>query len=226
MNPCTLGWYLPLLVKDVPGALQPSDGERHQDDAGGPSNPSTTGTHSGRAISNAGTGRDGQKSRNGSGSASAAESHHHHHHRTQGEVTTSNRKQQAPQVTSVSASAEGTSSDEESSSVSPASSHPGAVSGNATWKDLDSKFRRDLPDDVYAARLVYRGMVMRACPGIRMLDGVETSEKEREKAEKILKGMIGINREKKKTIAGAGVAGAVAATAGGSMGAKGKTVSS
>ncbi|KAG1763031.1 hypothetical protein EDD22DRAFT_888907 [Suillus occidentalis] len=28
MNPCTLGWYLPLLVKDVPGALQPSeDGE-------------------------------------------------------------------------------------------------------------------------------------------------------------------------------------------------------
>ncbi|KAF9485890.1 L domain-like protein [Pholiota conissans] len=26
MNPCTLGWYLPLLVKDVPGALQPSEG--------------------------------------------------------------------------------------------------------------------------------------------------------------------------------------------------------
>lgn len=25
MNPCTLGWYLPLLVRDVPGALQPSD---------------------------------------------------------------------------------------------------------------------------------------------------------------------------------------------------------
>ncbi|KAG5221203.1 sin component scaffold protein [Salix suchowensis] len=24
MNPCTLGWYLPLLVKDIPGALQPS----------------------------------------------------------------------------------------------------------------------------------------------------------------------------------------------------------
>lgn len=29
MNPCTLGWYLPLLVKDIPGALQPSDSERH-----------------------------------------------------------------------------------------------------------------------------------------------------------------------------------------------------
>ena len=28
MNPCTLGWYLPLLVKDAPGALQPSDGDR------------------------------------------------------------------------------------------------------------------------------------------------------------------------------------------------------
>ena len=26
MNPFSLGWYLPLLVRDVPGALQPSEG--------------------------------------------------------------------------------------------------------------------------------------------------------------------------------------------------------
>lgn len=25
MNPCTLGWYLPLLVKDGPGALEPCE---------------------------------------------------------------------------------------------------------------------------------------------------------------------------------------------------------
>ncbi|KAH6907969.1 hypothetical protein BKA70DRAFT_1280344 [Coprinopsis sp. MPI-PUGE-AT-0042] len=31
MNPCTLGWYLPLLVKDLPGALQPSEGRRKLD---------------------------------------------------------------------------------------------------------------------------------------------------------------------------------------------------
>ncbi|KAJ3998798.1 hypothetical protein F5050DRAFT_1566398 [Lentinula boryana] len=31
MNPCTLGWYLPLLVKDVPGALQPSEDGRKGD---------------------------------------------------------------------------------------------------------------------------------------------------------------------------------------------------
>ncbi|KAG7088634.1 hypothetical protein E1B28_012606 [Marasmius oreades] len=96
MNPCTLGWYLPLLVKDVPGALQPSEG----------------------------TG--GKKGNSG-----------------------------------------------------PA------------WQDLDSKFRRDLPNDSYIGRLAYRGLVMEACPKIRMLDGIEVTEKERDKAHKLLVGIIG-----------------------------------
>ncbi|KAG5648392.1 hypothetical protein DXG03_004966 [Asterophora parasitica] len=93
MNPCTLGWYLPLLVKDIPGALQPSEG-------------------------------------------------------------TGESK---------------------------------AVSG---WQELDSKFRRDLPDESYLGRLAYRGLVMRACPQIRMLDGVEVTEKERAKAQHLLVGML------------------------------------
>ncbi|KAH9947417.1 hypothetical protein B0H21DRAFT_738596 [Amylocystis lapponica] len=97
MNPCTLGWYLPLLVKDVPGALQPSD------------------------------------------AADAA--------------------QRAP--------AEG------------------------AWRELDAKFRRDLPDAAYAGRLAYRGLVMRACPRMRMLDGIEVSGKERDKAERLLRGVLG-----------------------------------
>ena len=92
MNPCTLGWYLPLLVKDVPGALQPSE---------------------------------------------------------------------------------------------KAKDHKGC------WKELDSKFRRDLPDETYLGRLAYRGLIMRACPRIRLLDGVDVSEKEREKADRLLKGMSG-----------------------------------
>ena len=89
MNPCTLGWYLPLLVKDVPGALQPSEKKR-----------------------------------------------------------------------------EG-------------------------WQELDKKFRLDLPDEGYIGRLAYRGLIMRGCRGLRMLDGVGISEKERKKAEELLVGISG-----------------------------------
>jgi protein NUD1 len=97
MNPCTLGWYLPLLVKDVPGALQPSEG---------------------------GGGRRGESALDHS------------------------------------------------------------------WQELDAKFRRDLPDEAYIGRLAYRGLVMRACPRIRMLDGVEVTEKERTKAQRLLVGIL------------------------------------
>ena len=94
MNPCTLGWYLPLLVKDVPGALQPSEGRR-----GG--------------------------------------------------------------------------------------------EGGEGWQALDSKFRRDLPNSSYIGRLAYRGLIMRACGRIGMLDGVSVSEKERMKANGLLEGIMG-----------------------------------
>jgi len=103
MNPCTLGWYLPLLVKDLPGALQPSEKNSEGEDG-----------HS-----------RGEKGRTEYG-----------------------------------------------------------------WQELDSKFRRDLPDDAYVGRLAYRGLVMRACPRIGMLDGVEVSEKERTKAGQLLQGMM------------------------------------
>jgi len=99
MNPCTLGWYLPLLVRDVPGALQPSE------------------------------------------------------------------------------SVEKT-----------------AAKQRVGWQELDSKFRRDLPDESYVGRLAYRGLVMKACPRIRLLDGVEVSEKERVKAERLLVGILGRRR--------------------------------
>lgn len=99
MNPCTLGWYLPLLVKDVPGALQPSE------DGGG---------------------RKGRKG-----------------------------------------------------------------DGGQRWQELDSKFRRDLPDEGYIGRLAYRGLMMRGCRRLRLLDGVGVSEKERKKAEELLEGILG-----------------------------------
>lgn len=95
MNPSTLGWYLPLLVRDMPGALQPSE-------------------QGGR--------------------------------------------------------------------------------GGHVWSELDAKFRRDLPDDVYVGRLVYRGLVMHACGRLRVLDGVDVTEKERRKANQLLQGIKGKGR--------------------------------
>ncbi|KAI0351465.1 hypothetical protein OH77DRAFT_1411124 [Trametes cingulata] len=106
MNPCTLGWYLPLLVKDLPGALQPSDGDRAS----------------------------------------------------------------------------------ENSTEQPSTRERGRQ--DLLWRELDAKFRRDLPDDAYVGRLAYRGLVMRACPHIRMLDGVEVERKERDKAEKLLRSIF------------------------------------
>ena len=112
MNPCTLGWYLPLLVKDVPGALQPSE----QD-----------GDQGGR--------RHGESKTRGGGNSSGK--------------------------------------------------HP-----SWQWQELDAKFRRDLPDEAYVGRLAYRGLVMRACRDVKILDGIQVSEKEREKAERLLTGIL------------------------------------
>jgi len=57
--------------------------------------------------------------------------------------------------------------------------------------ELDRRFRRDLPDDVYVGRLAYRGLVMRRCAGMRSLDGVDVTEKERTKAELVIRGLLG-----------------------------------
>ncbi|CEL62378.1 Septation initiation network scaffold protein cdc11 OS=Schizosaccharomyces pombe (strain 972 / ATCC 24843) GN=cdc11 PE=1 SV=1 [Rhizoctonia solani AG-1 IB] len=98
MNPFSLGWYLPLLVRDVPGALQPSE---------------------------------------------------------------TNGKNSAP------------------------------------WSDLDVKFRRDLPDELYIGRLAYRGLVMRVCPQVRIMDGIEITQPERAKAQKLL---LGIEQSHKASV--------------------------
>jgi protein NUD1 len=60
-----------------------------------------------------------------------------------------------------------------------------------SWQALDVKFRRDLPDEAYVGRLAYRGLVMRACPRVRLLDGVAVEGREREKAERLLQGVLG-----------------------------------
>lgn len=125
MNPCTLGWYLPILVQDIPGILQPSEDQPYSgDDASdGP--------------------RSGPQKRNSS----------HKKHGTHGAL-------------------------------------PLGRSHAQSWQELDAKFRGDLPDEAYVGRLAYRGLVMRACPKIRMLDGVLISSGEREKAERLLRDVL------------------------------------
>jgi hypothetical protein len=56
-----------------------------------------------------------------------------------------------------------------------------------SWSSLDAQFRRSLPDEWYGKRLVYRGLVMAACGGLRMLDGVEVGEGERRKAGELIR---------------------------------------
>lgn len=182
MNPCTLGWYLPLLVKDVPGALQPSDGDRHKSGTnpfsiGAPPKLEDDGTDDPQVGQQHSATRNGMKSRGNHQTVSQSSSTGH------------------DAVGSSLSSTKGTSGSD---------SHPDYYSKykqNSTWKDLDSKFRRDLPDDAYVGRMVYRGLVMRSCPDIRMLDGLEVSEKERDKAERILKEVLGAaarDRDKEK----------------------------
>ncbi|KAG8930263.1 hypothetical protein FRC01_003004 [Tulasnella sp. 417] len=132
MNPFSLGWYLPIIVHDLRGALQPSE--------------------------------RGESVTGGADAAGAAESNH--------QVASPQKR--------------------------------GRNSGSAvTWQDLDNKFRRDLPDELYVARLGFRGLVMRACPKLGMLDGVEVTVAEKEKAGKLLKGL-------ERSVNGVGSAKAVA----------------
>lgn len=130
MNPCTLGWYLPILVQDIPGILQPSEDQPYSGDdtSDGP--------------------RSGSQRRNSS-------------HKKHGNVA-------APLL---------------------------GRSHAQSWQELDAKFRGDLPDEAYVGRLAYRGLVMRACPKIKMLDGVLISVGEREKAERLLRDVLAAKRK-------------------------------
>ncbi|KAG8927688.1 hypothetical protein FRC02_007914 [Tulasnella sp. 418] len=107
MNPFSLGWYLPLIISDLPSALQPSEEHDRPDDGEG--------------------------------------------HGVLG--------------------------------------HPRRNSKVASWQALDDRFRRDLPDEVYLARMGFRGLVLRACERLTMFDGIEVTMPEREKSAKLLRGL-------------------------------------
>ncbi|KLO17318.1 L domain-like protein [Schizopora paradoxa] len=161
MNPCTLGWYLPLLVhdKDAPGALlQPSE------------------------FTTAAMGKtsDGSKQARGGNDEDAVYSHGTAS--SEIGVVAAGSHDAASSGARIRSDAPGMS--EKASATSPAKDGP------SRWEALDAEFRKGLPDAAYVGRLAYRGMVMRACPNLRVLDGVRVSEKERRKAEALLKRVL------------------------------------
>lgn len=142
MNPSTLGWYLPLLVRDIPGALQPSEsGSTFPQLLPNPSN-------------------SDQEEEVDRTTYSAVRLHPY-----ASRASKANRAAGKPDP-------------------------KGKAKQAATWEDLDAKFRRDLPNDSYLGRLSYRGLVMRACPKVQVIDGVHVSEGERAKAEQYLDGVL------------------------------------
>ncbi|KAI0823208.1 hypothetical protein BC628DRAFT_1411747 [Trametes gibbosa] len=180
MNPCTLGWYLPLLVKDLPGALQPSDDDRH---TGAPALPPPA---------------------PGAGQGPRRPAGPHHHHQAAAERGSAHGEPHAPS-SGPSSHARASVPDGDGLACAP-DAEPEAGRGRAhggrerererggqelAWRELDAKFRRDLPDEAYVGRLAYRGLVMRACGRVRMLDGVEVERKERDKAERLLRSVFG-----------------------------------
>ena len=193
MNPCTLGWYLPLLVKDLPGALQPSDRHPAANPLAiepGPSIPAGRPRET-DMLSSAPPREDKKRPRSDSSSEIAP-------------------------ATAV----RGSSPSSLHSLIPPAldsdSSGGGGGGGELTdrrersqnelvWRELDAKFRRDLPDEAYVGRLAYRGLVMRSCPRIAMLDGIQVERKERDKAERLLRSIFGAGKAKDAGLSSVGI---------------------
>lgn len=164
MNPCTLGWYLPLLVqdKDDGALLQPSEPPkgRHHSPFGLilPSGPIAGENPTNNAVDF----EEARKSRDGALPSLPATG-------TGNSLGTGIRPTDADPTSSL----------KNKDKYNP--SH---------WEALDSQFRRGLPDKAYAGRLAYRGLIMRACPHIKALDGVRIMEKEKRKAEALLRRVL------------------------------------
>ncbi len=58
----------------------------------------------------------------------------------------------------------------------------------------DAAWRRTLPNKVYAGRLAYRGLVMAGAVHLRVLDGVNVTRKERDKADELVRRLSEIRR--------------------------------
>jgi hypothetical protein len=71
--------------------------------------------------------------------------------------------------------------------------------GEEEWQELDAKFRRGLPDALYAERLVYRGMLMETCSRLKKVDGLHITDGERLKAGELLRRIEGQRKAARKS---------------------------
>jgi hypothetical protein len=67
------------------------------------------------------------------------------------------------------------------------------------WQELDAKFRRGLPDALYAERLVYRGKLMETCSRLKLVDGLHITDGERLKARELLGRIEGQRKAARKS---------------------------
>lgn len=64
----------------------------------------------------------------------------------------------------------------------------------AAWSTYDTRFRKNLPDEWYSKRLVYRGLIMQNCKKMRKLDGIVVEDGERKRANQLLEAALGIRK--------------------------------
>ncbi|WWC86221.1 uncharacterized protein L201_001094 [Kwoniella dendrophila CBS 6074] len=60
----------------------------------------------------------------------------------------------------------------------------------STWQSYDSRFRKNLPDEWYSKRLIYRGLLMTTCSNLNKLDGIIIEQGEKTKAKQLLKAAL------------------------------------
>lgn len=63
------------------------------------------------------------------------------------------------------------------------------VSSRAPWSDVDTKFRKSLPNEYYLRRATYRAVLLHTCPRLRLLDGLLVSKADRVRMGKLLRGL-------------------------------------
>lgn len=58
--------------------------------------------------------------------------------------------------------------------------HPARSSlRSQSWECIDHKFKKALPDEWLFKRLSYRSVILKSCPTVMNLDGIQVTEKER-----------------------------------------------
>ena len=67
--------------------------------------------------------------------------------------------------------------------------HTALRRGSEPWHELDARFRHSMPEKQYVKRMAYRGLLLRYCSKLQVLDGVMMTEKEKRRVLGVLKSL-------------------------------------